>query len=257
MSSAEVRDAEEYRRLLYVAMTRARDRLYRLRNAETLDRCRHRLARAGRTRARTRLPADRGSDGSLVALEWGAPQTPPRRRQLTQEQYAWLPSRPPGCAVPPRRQCRGAAGDALDRAAPRRRPGLPASAWSRRIRDPRPAGALGRGRIIHRLLQSLAGPSAGATPGRRRRLSLLRPLPDWPEADRTAIARRGHGACLDDPASRRSLLAGSRAEVEIAGRIDFGGPAPRFPAGSTGWRSPTTMFFIVDYKTNRPGARGA
>ena len=158
----------------------------------------------------------------------------PRRRMKTvpsadcpfgRRRPAWLePPAPPPAPSPPHFALGGA---------PCRKGGQPDSA---RVRSPTPrpdTRALERGRLSHRLLQSLpeiAGARATSAPN-----YLAATAAAWPAADRTALLDEIL-AVLDDPRFAPVFAPGSRAEVDIAGVLPFGGPGSRYPAGSTGWR---------------------
>ncbi|BCW91076.1 RecBCD enzyme subunit RecB [Alphaproteobacteria bacterium SO-S41] len=115
--------------------------------------------------------------------------------------------------------------------------------------DTAAAFGLARGRLIHRLLQSLPD-----LPPERRAEAAQRYLAargaEFEPEERTAIAERLI-AILDDPRFAAAFAPGSRAEAQIAGRVTalgatgfISGQIDRLAVNEAG-------VFIVDYKTNR------
>jgi ATP-dependent helicase/nuclease subunit A len=263
---ADRRRDQEYRRLLYVALTRAEDRLYVCgwRGArKAADHCWNKLAEAALNRlgetTEVTLPdgtvlqgrrhvtpqtvpvkqeslidKDRGDKTPLP--DWArrnAPLVAPTAKPLT-------PSRPdadePGLTSP------------LDGAPLKDAPDRDAGPLAGPRRD---AARFRRGLVIHRLLQT---------------------LPDLPPAERAAAGERYLAACHDDlPATTRaawlaetlSVLAapeaaalfgpGSRAEVPLVGVATLGEGGERVLSGQIDRLAVTdAAVWIVDYKTNRP-----
>lgn len=245
-SRRQAEQMEEYRRLLYVALTRARDRLYVCgylgnRNAEKgpppgswYD-----LVAAG---------FDRLAPQQTVSLPWGDEG---RRYETNPEQRAQ-----PGLPIAPEPSM--AAPGWLDQPAPPEPvPPRPLSPSQPSRPDPAPLSptaperlaGLTRGRLVHRLLQT---------------------LPDLPDDDREAAARRflahpGHGldpthqtalaeevmALLRDPVFASIFQPGARTEAPLAGRIGqrlVVGQVDRLLIGDR-------TVLVVDYKTNRPPPR--
>ncbi|HEY6255660.1 MAG TPA: double-strand break repair helicase AddA [Xanthobacteraceae bacterium] len=246
----------EHRRLLYVAMTRAADRLIVCGAKDKRDKppgCWYDLMHAGLTPAAVEEPAEDG-EGTV----WRLRSTPPEGEPFeeagpVQTAFAFAAARPAW----------------LDRDA--RRPDPPEDATntrrlapSRALEESSAAGtegsgaggrikALARGTLVHRLLQALAG----IAPERRE------------EAARRHLARAGSmlsaaehddliaqvGVVLGDPRLRELFGTGSRAEVPIVGRITSGertisvsGQVDRLAITAAG-------VLIADYKTNRPPPR--
>jgi ATP-dependent helicase/nuclease subunit A len=245
------RATEEYRRLLYVAMTRARDRLYvcgtRKRNTD-MEGGWHALvigALEDGSRPVTAL------DGTLLALEWRAESTGAPRILLAPEtalEEAPLPDWVARPAAPPRR--------AMSAVAPSRvlrldeelefPPDVAATSRGDGARD----AALARGRIIHRLLQSLPDhpPAARRTIGETYLAAIA------PELDSAAILAEIF-AILDDPVFSPLFGPGSRSEVDIAGRLERAGESAMVSGRIDRLAVTTERVFIVDYKTNRPPPR--
>jgi ATP-dependent helicase/nuclease subunit A len=246
------REAEdEHRRLLYVAMTRAIDR----------------LIVCGAEGARKPPP---GCWWNLVstALRPVSVEEPADDGEGTVWRYRMLPPRA-GKATPPDQPDAPAAADALpswlDQDAPAE-PGAvlplsPSTAYDDEVPVRRSAPgnraerekAMARGVLLHRLLQS---------------------LPDIPREARAEAARRhvarngkafGSEECeamveevlrvLDDPRFSELFLPGSRAEVPIVGRLALNGRAVPVSGLVDRLAVTTDSVLIADYKTNRPAPR--
>jgi ATP-dependent helicase/nuclease subunit A len=109
--------------------------------------------------------------------------------------------------------------------------------------------ALQRGKLVHRLLQSLPDvPAEGRLEAALRYLA--RNAGEWAEEEREALAARVLSLIGD--ISFASLFApGSRAEVSIAGRLDRPGRTPALVSGQIDRLAVTPAeVLIVDYKTN-------
>ena len=208
----------EYRRLLYVAMTRAADR----------------LVVCGRA-ARTRMPA--GCWYELVERRRSKPDCGrgAGRRSATARCCAVARSPPetarasPAAASAPSAAA-AAAGLAARRTRRRsraRRADQPSRASITRIGDGRReagAQALARGNIVHRLMQSLPDipPERRAEAARRTSRAQRRTSPT-PSATRSPTQVL---ALLDDPRFAALFAPGSRAEVPIVGRCRTAGESP-------------------------------
>ncbi len=231
----------EYLRLLYVAMTRARDRLYvcgTRKQTTDDDNGWHGLV----TRALgPECVESKDADGN-VALEWrppSLPPAPPRPPQpglpLGPHRPDWLTHKAPPPPPPPRLLTPSAVRATGEEATP-----------VVTGRDAVAGTALVRGRLIHRLLQSLPDVAASARQAVGARY-LAAVAGDLPEAERTALVAEVL-YILADPGFAPVFAPGSRAEVDIAGRLGdaiVSGRVDRLAV--TGDR-----VLIVDYKTNRP-----
>ena len=242
-SQRQAEQLEEYRRLLYVALTRARDRLYVCgylgsRNAEKgpPQGSWYDLVAAG---------FDRLAPQQTVLLPWGDEgrrfETNPDSRAAASPAAAaepqpaapdWLQQPAPAEPVPPR---------PLSPSQPSRPDPAPLSPTA-----PDRLAGLTRGRLVHRLLQT---------------------LPDVPDETREIAARRflahpGHGldaasqaalhaevmALLRDPAFAAIFQPGARTEAPLAGRI-----GQRLVVGQVDRLLVTDQsVLVIDYKTNRP-----
>jgi ATP-dependent helicase/nuclease subunit A len=251
-SVAVARDAakseaeNEYRRLLYVAMTRAADRLIICGadgRTKRPERCWYDLVygplesflveeddggeKVFRFR---RTPA-----GAVAAI---APATVPEK-VARREFPAWL--RQPAPAE-----------------APRSAPLSPSSAFDEDIALIAPSAgsaadrqkALERGRLVHRLMQALPDIPADRRQDAAERY-LTNAATEFPPAARAAMARQVL-AILDDKNFAEIFAPGSRAEVPIVGRIARAGFGPIPVAGQVDRLAVSgDAILIADYKTDR------
>jgi ATP-dependent helicase/nuclease subunit A len=112
------------------------------------------------------------------------------------------------------------------------------------------ADALRRGTLVHRLLQSL--PDVGSERRRDAALNYLaRNAADWSSGDRDALAAQVL-ALIGDPRFAPVFGHGSRAEVSIAGRLERPGQLPALVSGQIDRLVVTAHeVLIVDFKTNQ------
>jgi ATP-dependent helicase/nuclease subunit A len=239
---------DEYRRLLYVAMTRAADRLIvggcmpgnmnTIRKSSWYDLITKGLGNSGLHLQEIDGPAgtvkrysrlEDVTDAASVAV---APATPaPDALPL------WL--RTPAPAETPvdnlLRPSDSSEGEGRDV-----RTGESQEARTRALR---------RGSLVHRLLQSL--PDIAGDRRRDAALAYLaRNAGDWAEGDREALAVRLL-ALIADPGFAALFAHGSRAEVSIVGRLDRPGRSPALVSGQIDRLVVTPgEVLIVDYKTN-------
>ena len=117
------------------------------------------------------------------------------------------------------------------------------------------AQALARGRLVHRLMQSLPDiPVERRADAARRHIARQR-TEDFSAEERERIARDVL-AILDDPRYAALFAPGSRAEVPIVGRVAPEGRAPFAVSGQIDRLVVTPQaVLIADYKTNRPAPR--
>ncbi|HTH98525.1 MAG TPA: double-strand break repair helicase AddA [Stellaceae bacterium] len=252
-NDAAVKRDQEYRRLLYVALTRAEDRLYVC-------------------GWETRRKAPTGSWHGLVARALQATgvevtvAVPPGEADLPEP--GWCIETPQHGDVAPKHDGAGFAiaedlGTALPdfvyRAAPvEPAPPRPLIAAQPSHEEPAPRSPIGagedahrfqRGLLIHRLLQTLPElPLEAAEAAARRFLAL--PAHGLAPEERAAILVETM-AVLRHPEFGPLFAPGSRAEVAVAGLIDgraFSGRMDRLVVTDTD-------VMIVDYKTNRPPPR--
>ncbi|MFA7263836.1 MAG: double-strand break repair helicase AddA [Caulobacter sp.] len=240
------RDEDEAWRLLYVALTRARDR----------------LVLCGRIDARTKDEAVAGWYGAMrnafvhPAIADGV--RPARVGEMEIQRFGPDPDRRPGAA--PEAAKLAALPDWVRRPAPAESAILRYASPSQvaeRERGPAPSpldaplglGRFRRGDLIHRLLQLLPD----VAPGERRAAAarLLDREPDLTPGQRAEMTAAAFGV-LEDPVFADVFGPGSRAESAIAGT------SPRLPAGlGVSGRVDRLLVtaervLVIDYKTNRP-----
>jgi ATP-dependent helicase/nuclease subunit A len=237
----------EYRRLLYVAMTRARDRLYIAGFFGKQERAGpqgwYRMVEATLCSAGAALVDAEDGEGQVHQWRRTAPVAAPPAGPapafaVEPPEPHWLrrplPPEPP--VLPPLSPSRlsDAAGEA-----PRALP--PASPLARL-----------RGTAIHHLLQVLPAVPAGSQPGVAMRILALR-FPRLDERSREQLMLAALDV-LNDPAHAALFAAGSRAEVLLSGEIDT--PRGRQPITGRVDRLLVTdaEVRIIDFKTGRPPA---
>jgi ATP-dependent helicase/nuclease subunit A len=236
----------EYRRLLYVAMTRAADRLIvagiQPGNRNNLrDLCWYDLARKGFANSGLQEETIETPDGPVkrysrigdidVGAGAAAASSPPT------ELPPWLRMPVPA---------ESSAGLLL-------RPSDPGDDDGRSVRSGEELAsrtlALQRGTLVHRLLQSL--PDLASE--RRREAAqnyLARNAGGWSDGDRERLAEKLL-ALIADPRFAAVFAAGSRAEVSIVGRLERPGRRPALVSGQIDRLVVTpSEVLIVDFKTN-------
>jgi ATP-dependent helicase/nuclease subunit A len=244
---------DEYRRLLYVAMTRAADRLIiggcmpgNMRTVRALSwydlidkglsnsglELQEFDAAGGKVKRYSRREDVAVSTTAAVAPEAAAPIALP----------AWLRS-----SAPPE-----APADNL------LRPSDPAEDEGHRVRTGESirerARALQRGTLVHRLLQSLPD-LAGERRRDATRRYLERNAADWAEDERETLAGRVL-ALIDDPRFAEVFAPGSRAEVSIVGRLPrLAGPKALVSGQIDRLVVTPSEVLIVDFKTNHAPPR--
>jgi ATP-dependent helicase/nuclease subunit A len=233
----------EYRRLLYVALTRAEDRLYvcgyQPRNKPP-DGCWYNLIKSGLEDIAERF-AFQAEGGDPAGPGWrlaGPQERPPGRSQPRAPAPPPAPPRwagraPPDEPDPPRPLIPSQAdGEEPPALAP-----FDVAADTRRFR---------RGRLVHRLLQSLPDLPAAERAAAARRF-LARPAHRLTADEQEALAREIM-AVLVHPEWAALFGPGSVAEVPVVGRVGariVSGQIDRLVVGDE-------AVLILDYKTNRP-----
>jgi ATP-dependent helicase/nuclease subunit A len=250
---------EEYRRLLYVGMTRAEDRLivcgYRgVRDPQdgiwhklveagfppgTVEETRHPLAdlRVRRFRVTPDRPLPAADAGQALVA---APEAlPPRLTEILPRSRAFpRPLAPSGA---------GALIGEGEEIAPLAASPVLAAALG-------PSFAAARGTAVHRLLQSLPDIAPAEREAAARRY-LDRAGNGWSAAEREALWRSVE-TVLSQPAFAPVFSPGSRAEVSVMGTLEVAG-RPRAVSGKIDRLAVTDeAVLIVDYKTNRPPPAG-
>lgn len=246
--TAMLEDTEdEYRRLLYVAMTRAADRLIvggcmpgnmnTVRKSSWYDLIGKGLANSGLELEELETPhgtVKRYFRPGEVAASTG-PIAPTTTASIALPAWLTTPAAPEAFT------------DSL------LRPSDPADDDSHRVRTAESlalrARALQRGTLVHRLLQSLPDIDTA----RRRDAAtgyLARNADGWTEDERKALAEQLL-ALIADARFAPVFTAGSRAEVSIVGRLDRPGRSPVLVSGQIDRLVVTpSEVLIVDFKTN-------
>ena len=244
----------EYRRLLYVAMTRAADRLIVAgiqpgnRNGVRPD-CWYDLVKKGLANSGLReetIDTDDGQIKRYTRAEDGAHATgaPAPTAIIPQQLPSWLrtamPPQGPGAGLLRPSQ---ASGDAAHRV-------TSTEAIAQRTR------ALQQGTLVHRLLQSLPD-----LPAERRRDAALthlsRNAPGWSAAERDELAGKVI-ALIADSRFAAVFAEGSRAEVAIVGRVMLPGRPQALVSGQIDRLVVTqNEVLIVDFKTNHAPPKSA
>ncbi|MFO0986172.1 MAG: 3'-5' exonuclease [Alphaproteobacteria bacterium] len=236
------RSMEEYRRLLYVALTRAADRLYI---------CGYETKHGVRAGCWYDLVAKAFAQEPTIDFDFGEHWSGKGWRI---ERHG----RPDRAAAPAERRAGGAAEiPAWARALPARdEPALRPLAPSRPAEEEPPVRSpfadetrFRRGRLVHRLLQTLPDLPPPARHAAALRF-LSRPGEALSDAEIAGIAAETL-ALFDDPACAPLFAAGSLAEVPIAGALGshvVSGQVDRLAIGER-------EILVVDYKTNRAPPR--
>ena len=235
--AARARQREEYRRLLYVALTRAEDRLYvcgwetqKGRDKE----CWYDLIRGAVEPTADRITLDGGGEGLRMESAQETPPERPDERSGPSVEDIPLPAW-------------------VERPAPREAPSAAPLTPSRPDGE-EPAvrslldtqeGAARRGILVHRLLESLPDLAPVERAAATRRF-LAQPALAIDEDEAAEISAQTLGI-LDDPAFAALFGPGSRAEVSVGGRI-----GDRMVSGRIDRLCVTEdEVLVVDYKTNR------
>ena len=236
---------DEYRRLLYVAMTRAAERLV-VCGTKGVNKvpagCWHQLVRDALEGECVSEPADDGEGEVLRYRKGETPEPAGARIEAAPAQTislpAWLTT--PAPAEKP----------ALSRVTPS---GAGEEESARPTAAAGVAAALLRGALAHRLLQSLPE----LPPERRARAAedfLARRGQDLTEAERKAIVDEVM-AVIADARFAPLFAPGSRAEVPIVGKVEIGGKAIRVSGQIDRLAVTQDAVLIADFKTNRPAPR--
>ncbi len=249
LADAARRRDQEYRRLLYVAMTRAADRLY-ICGWETRRKAPsgnwHALIAVGMADAGAEpfdfaVPGEEGWSGKGLRLVH-AQEAAPRADRPVIRAPASPAVLPDWCWNPP---------------APEPAPPKPLAPSQPRIEEPAARSPLGddrgaaflRGRLVHRLLQSLPQLDPGARDAAARRFLAL-PVHDLPPDAQEAMLQETM-AVFDNPDFAPLFGPGSVAEVPVVGLFNgraLSGQIDRLLVGED-------SVLIVDYKTMRPVPR--
>ncbi len=238
--------ADEYRRLLYVAMTRAIERLVvcGVDNGRKLpEGCWYALVRDALEEHCKLEPADDGTGEVLRFRKTPDVAAPPavetRAVETGESTPSWLHQ--PVAVTPPR-------------LAPVRPSAMDAGTVVDWLRDaPARQKALLRGSLTHRLLQALPD-----IPAAHRKSAmddyLARTGAKLDDKERAAIAKQVLRV-LEDPTFDALFSPGSRAEVPIVGRPRIGGESTSVSGTVDRLAVTQGSVLIADFKTNRPAPR--
>ncbi|SDG74283.1 double-strand break repair helicase AddA [Roseospirillum parvum] len=247
--AAHAAQLAEYRRLLYVALTRAEDHLivagWETRNRAPDGNWHDLIADALAPLAELTDPAEVGLDGRLDGdiLTLTCPQQDPVHAQAT----------PPPAAPPPAPDWLGTPPPAEPR--PGRplmpsRPELPEPAAPSPLVPKGGESARQRGRLVHRLLELLPELPAAQRPAAARRF-LTRPAHNLAPDQAEALAAETL-AVLDHPDLAPLFGPGALTEVPISGRLGSG-DTTRLVSGQIDRLLITpTSLHLIEFKTNRP-----
>jgi ATP-dependent helicase/nuclease subunit A len=248
---------DEYRRLLYVAMTRAAERLIvggikpgnrnEVRPGSWYDLVANGLSDVDKTGLTEQILETR--DGPVHRYARPEDTLSPLRQQAAQASFTFKPSPPDWL-----RQTPPASKPAFDL----RRPSDADDDRHHFDRHETPEQrrrAQQRGTLAHRLLQSLPD----LPPDRRREAAahyLARNTgDDWSDADRALLVTQTVGL-IEDERLAALFAAGSRAEVPIVGQIDRPGRTPLIVSGQIDRLIVAdSEILIADYKTNHAPPR--
>ncbi|HEY1503421.1 MAG TPA: double-strand break repair helicase AddA [Stellaceae bacterium] len=249
LDAAKRKRDQEYRRLLYVAMTRAADRLYicgwQTKRSPPIGNW-HALAAAG-LRAAGAEPFDFASEKFAGVAAWGGDglrlrhvqKGKPQRAKPAKQKPASSPLLPDWCSLPP---------------PPEPAPPKPLAPSQPQGQEPAARSPLGddrgaaflRGRLVHRLLQSLPAVEPLWRVAAAQRFLAL-PVHGLATADQHAILDETM-AVLNHPEFAPLFGPGSVAEVPVVGLI--GGRALSGQIDRLVIEGSSVL--IVDYKTIRP-----
>jgi ATP-dependent helicase/nuclease subunit A len=238
----------EYRRLLYVAMTRAADRLIICGDVGTRampPRCWYELVEQGLAASDALIERDADyGDGTVWRFRERADSVvtgaaSPQAEPAPAVSPAWLHAEAP--REPHRRTLRASAGDDTTTKPPH------GNAVARRM-------ALLRGGLAHRLLQSLPEIASERWLSAAN-LYLQKAGGELPEQERARLLTQVL-ELMQDPRFAALFSAGSRSEVPLIGRIVTTTGGTRLVSGQVDRLIVTPQeVWIADYKTNRPPPR--
>ncbi|MBT6095434.1 MAG: double-strand break repair helicase AddA [Rhodospirillaceae bacterium] len=243
--ASRIATEQEYRRLLYVAMTRAEDRLYICGwkgERELDDGCWYRLAEEG---LKSLDATETLAFGEMDILRLTSPQTVPAKQAemtlalaggaLTLPDWATRPPAPEPAPTQP-----------LSPSKPETEPAV------RSPLQPDDTNRFLRGKLIHALLQTLPDlPTRARADAARRYLEMPGHGLDGGEVQAIALETLG---ILEDAAFAPLFGSGSRAEVPMVGTLPAGDGGEGVVVSGQVDRLLVTddEVIVIDYKTNRP-----
>ncbi|MBB3544044.1 MULTISPECIES: double-strand break repair helicase AddA [unclassified Rhizobium] len=247
---------QEYRRLLYVAMTRAADRLivcgYRgIRpNTDTW----HAMISTAMTDSHPHVSAATfsGPDGTWAGIEWRVPRIERRFERLVRTEQAARPENiPPSLAkpLPPRRQLPrplspSGVGTIVDDGADDLLVASPLF-----DEKGKPDRSLQKGRLLHRLLQTLPDLPRGEQADAAARY-VERAARFWPESERRRLVDSVL-KLLGDPDLKAVFSTHAQAEVAVMGTLTIAGLDHAVSGRVDRMAVFEDRVVVLDYKTNR------
>ncbi|MDB5648881.1 MAG: addA [Hyphomicrobiales bacterium] len=240
---------EEYRRLLYVAMTRAEERLYVagfLGARDLKDGTWYQMIDTALAGSLEKVPARWNAEDTILRLETApmprlAALGPMDELPFEEPLPSWIAEPAPREVVPTRPLAPSTALAAADRIEPEPREGSAPN-----------AGAAEAGRLVHALLQHLPSmkPEAREAAALRFLQTRARHLD---ETRRVQLAAQALGV-LADPVLADLFGPRSRAEIGLAGRVRLADGREVEIAGQIDRLAETAEILIADFKTGRPRA---
>ncbi|WP_206453774.1 double-strand break repair helicase AddA [Aurantimonas marina] len=255
----KLRAEEEYRRLLYVGMTRAADRLVVCGVAGVRGPNENSWLQRVQAALRENCEEVIDAEGTLTAWRFGsrgagdklAAASAPVETEGRQIDLAPLPPE----ILPPRPLSPSSAGDAAE-LVPDELAAGEAQAFVSPVlgeRAAEPSFAIRRGLIVHKLLQVLPDIAPDEREAAARRYVTLG-APEMSPRDHDQLIGSALGV-MAEPEFAPIFAAGSRAEVAVAGDISLGDRTYRVNGTIDRLAVTDTKILIVDYKTNRPPPR--
>jgi len=247
---------DEYRRLLYVGMTRAEDRLivcgYHGKRAQNADAWHARVSRAlGAAPQSSERPHPAGGE---PVIRFRVSDLPPLEAVVSEDASDTRVASPPPVdlrtPLPPVEDLPRplSPSGAIALIEPVEEAVIDARSPVLDIED-EPGFAIRKGLVLHKLLQTLPGMAEDRRAAAAERY-LARAAASWPQGDRD-LALAQVEAILGDPRFASIFSPGSRAEVAIMGEIDLRGRR-RSVSGKIDRLAVTPdTVWIIDYKTNR------
>jgi ATP-dependent helicase/nuclease subunit A len=243
---------DEYKRLLYVAMTRAEQRLVICGTASTVKndgtpgipkQCWYQLIEEALVLGADALTIDiaaEDGDGTIRRLRKDVLEFPQPAEETRARTEAALPGwidKPVPAGLPPARAITPSEADDVE--------------WTRGKSEREREQALERGRLLHRLIQSL--PDLPRESRAAAADDFLRRNRDRLSVDECEAIAAQALAILDDAQFGPLFAPGSRAEVPLVGMLPRARLAPYSVTGQIDRLAVTdTEVLIADYKTNRP-----
>jgi ATP-dependent helicase/nuclease subunit A len=233
-AEAEAETLREHRRLFYVALTRARDRLYicgfenkkGVKQGSWYELARNAAERLG-------VKVTRG-DGEITAIGTVEEEVGEREKAVAEKPAlpGWISARAP-----------------LEPASPRLIRPSEAVGIEPPVFSPRGNSRFRRGLVVHDLLARLPD----IAPDRRRELALRYAASKGVKDAGALIAETL--AVLDDPAFAAAFAPGSQAEAGLVAELPELGPGARVNGRIDRLAVTDTQILILDFKTNRPPPR--